>query len=96
MGLVCVAEGVEACGHHLLHPRLYLLVAEGVALSEQVFILTHAVDELRFAVEIEALVAVLAGQRPRDGAEAEWREQVVGGLAVALYHRVEIVEIGVL
>ena len=62
--LVCVAEGVEARGHHLLHPRLYLLVAEGVALSEQVFILTHAVDELRFAVEIEAFVAVASRQRP--------------------------------
>ena len=96
VGLVGIAEGIEACGHHLLHARLYLLIGEGVALAEEVLVFTHTVDVFRFAVEIEAFVAVLAGQRPRDGAEAEWREQVVGGLAVALYHRVEIVEIGFL
>ena len=53
MRLVCLAEGVEACLSHLFHTGGYLLVGEGMALSEDVFIVTRAVDEYRIAVKEE-------------------------------------------
>ena len=58
-------------------------------------ILTGAIDEDGLAVEVEAVVAILAEHRPRDVADAKWGAHLVGSLLVALDHRHQIVEIGV-
>ena len=62
--LVGIPEGVEACLLDLFDSCLDLLVAECVALSEQVLVFAHAVDECRLAVQEETLVAIVAGERP--------------------------------
>ncbi len=56
VGLVSLAEGVEAGVAYLLDARTNLFGREGMALAQQVFVLAGAVDEDRRAVEVEAMV----------------------------------------
>ncbi len=88
-----LSEGVESHLPHLLYACGYLLAAEGVALPQLVLILANAVDERGLAVEEEAVVARGVLARPCQGAYAVGRGYLVGGLAAALYHAREVVEI---
>ena len=94
VGLMGIAEGVETEVFHQLDAGLDLLVAEGMALAEQVLILTSAIDEDRGAVEPETLVAVFPGLGPGGGADAIGRVGALRGFAVALDQGIDIVEIG--
>ena len=51
MRLVCLTESIEASLSHLFHTGGYLLVGEGMALSEEMFVVTSAVDEYGIAVK---------------------------------------------
>ena len=56
VGLVGLAEGIEAGISDLLHAGADLLWGKGVALAQQVLILAGAVDEHGLSVEVEAVV----------------------------------------
>ena len=58
MGLVSLAEGVEARVAYLLYPGAYLLGGEGMGAAEEVLVLAGAVDEDGEAVEAKAFVVV--------------------------------------
>ena len=88
MGLVGLAEGVEAGIGNLLHPRANLFGAEGMALAEQVLVLAGAVDEGGLAVEHELAP-------PLNASDAERCAHLVGGLAATLNHCGQVVEIGI-
>ena len=91
-----VSEGVESGALHLLYACVYLPVGESVALSEHVFVFAYAVDKHGLAVQIEALIAVVARQRPACRPYTKRSYEVVGGLVVALYNAAELVEIRLL
>ena len=108
MGFVCLAESIEPCLAHHLHPRGYLLVAEGMALPEEMLVIAGAVDKHGFAIEIEAAVLgvylrgvalqrclPLSQHGPGERADAVRGSHVVDGLAIALQYGRKGIEIGV-
>ena len=59
------------------------------------FILTHTVNEHRFAVKYEPPVTVIALDRPAERAYAIRGAHLFGGLAVTLYHCGKLIKIRV-
>ena len=73
--------------------------------SQQVLVFAGAIDENRLTVQVEAVVVgqnvawfrrTLAEHGPRDAADAKWGAHLVGGFSIALDHRREVIEIGIL
>ena len=102
MGLVSLAEGIEACLPDHLHTGRYLLTGKGMALPQQMLILTGAIDERRPTVEVETVVggrSHMAGTVSRAGpgraAYAKRGSYLVSGFAATLQHRRQVIEIGV-
>ena len=98
VGLVGIAEGVEAGSAHLFHAGCHLLMREGVALTKLVLILADTIHKGRFTIDIEAVIAILTEDGPREGTNTiGGRDLVRGALAtVALDHRSKLVEVGIL
>ena len=96
VGLMAIAESVEASLFRHLDASGNLLVGEGMTLAELMFVLACSVDEHRLAIEMEPLVAIVSRQRPAGGADAIGCVGALRGLAVALDNGVEIVKIGVI
>ena len=96
--LVGIAEGVEARRAHLLHAGCDLLMREGVALTKLMLILADTIHKGRLAIDIEAGIAILAEDGPREGADTVGGRNLIRGAlaAVTLNHRGELVEVGIL
>ena len=95
MGLVGLAESVEASVADLFYTGADLLWRKGMAGTKKMLVLAGAVDEDGLTVEVEAVVATIAQNRPRHVADAEGRTHLVGDPAIPLNHRGKVVEIGV-
>ena len=94
VGLMGIAEGIETEVFHQFDAGLDLLVAEGMALTEEVLILTGAVDEDGSAVEPEPLVAVIPGLGPGGGTDAVGRVGALHCFSLSLDDGIDTIEIG--
>ena len=88
MGLMGLAEGIEACVGDLLHTRTDLFRGEGVAVAQEMFILTGAIDEGGLPVQEEL-------PPPLDVTDAKGSAHLISCLSVTLDHRGEGIEIWV-
>ena len=59
MWLMSLTEGIETCLTHHLDTGGYLLVREGVTLTEEMLVIAGSVDENRTAIEIESAVFLI-------------------------------------
>ena len=91
-----ITESVKASILDHLHTCLDLLGIESMTLSEDMLILTSAVDKHRFSIQEEPFVTILTGQWPGSGLEAKRYVGALHGLAIAFDNRIHTVEVRIL